>query len=366
MENTQQCLTTNNRPRGGVCEDIYTTDILCLKKINNVFLIINLNFKAMRKSTLLKVAGTFAAVMFSFGVMAQTYPATINHTGDETDYVEATTVTYQTVGYGLKLYAAPDPIYSPSYDGTGAIGNGLNTSSQWRWVYGVNFATGTLVKDWANQNWVEIPAATIATPGDITFWAAERFGTAGCADGTGQSHVVTVLPAPDGTMVGANTAAAWTVMTADREFYRCGEGHTDDFTFTFSEAGTPYAVYAAQITVTATGYDAGGAVAVAEHDVTAAYGLNVDPTTFTVASFVAAPAFTTPAMQFENDGTNDVRTKYVYTLSGVSSRVLTLSQKRAGVAEAYVAPTVAQTVTYWLNLPPVTGPIYHIPNDYAY
>ncbi len=72
MENTQQCLTTNNRPRGGVCEDIYTTDILCLKKINNVFLIINLNFKAMRKSTLLKMAFASAAMFVFVGASAQT------------------------------------------------------------------------------------------------------------------------------------------------------------------------------------------------------------------------------------------------------------------------------------------------------
>jgi len=327
----------------------------------------------MKKSTLLKMALTLVGAFMFTGAMAQTYPTEINHTGDLGDYVQVGATTYQTTGYGLKLYAAPDPVFSPSYDGTGAAGTNINAASQWQWVYSAtSFAdgvtAGNIIKPWtAAENWVEIPAGQLPGAGNTRlFWVAERFGGAGCADATGQSHLVTVLPAPDGTMIGKNTSGAWTVMTADREFYQCGEGHTDDFTFTFTETGTPYAVFAAQITVTATGYDADGNEVVAPHDVTATYGLNDDPTTFTVASFVAAPTFTTPAMQFENDGTNDIRTKYVYTLSGVSSRILTLSQKRAGVAEAYVAPTSVQTVTYWLNLPPVTGPIYHIPNDFTF
>jgi len=318
----------------------------------------------MRKSTLLKLMGTCAAVMFSFGVMAQTYPATIN-----TNYVEATETSYQTTGLGLRLYAAPDPVYSPNYATTPTPAN-INALSEWRWVYGISFAdAGAIeVKPWtAAENYVDITAAQLPAAGSTRlFWAAERFGGAGCADAVGQSHLVTVLPAPTAAMVATNVSTNWTEVTADREYYRCSDGWTDNLALTFTETGVPaaYDDYAYTITVTATGYDAGGAVVVGPTDVTATYGTSVAATD---ATFVNASAtYTTPAMTFLTFSGNNVRTQYVYTLATVASRISTLSHTRAGVANAFYNEAGADdVVTYWLNLPPVTGPIYHIPNTFA-
>lgn len=294
------------------------------------------------------------------GAMAQTYPSTIN-----TNYVEATETTYQTTGLGLTLYVAPDPVYSPGYDGDGTPA--YNASSQWQWVYGADFATGTIVKAWANDNFVALDAADLPAAGATrTFWVAERYAAAGCADATGQSHIVTVLPVPTAAMAGTNVSTLWTEITAGAEYYRCADGWTDNLSLTFTETGVPapYAKYAYTITVTVTGYDADGAVVVGPTDVTATYGKSVAATD---ASFVDATSTYTPlAMTFATSGGNNVRTKYVYTLATVASRISTLSHSRAGVANAFYNEAGANdVVTYWLNLPPVTGPIYHIPNNFA-
>lgn len=330
----------------------------------------------MRKSTLLKLAGTFAAVMFSFGVMAQSYPATIN-----TNYVEATETSYQTTGLGLRLYAAPDPVYSPNYATTPTPAN-INALSEWRWVYGVSFADAgaTQIKPWtAAQNYVDIAAGQLPVSGTRLFWAAERFGAAGCADVIGKSHLVTVIAAPDATMVGANTGTLWTQLVAGREYSRCDAAEVDNLNIAFTEAATGYEGYAYNVTVTAIRYNIDGqpvdnlgaviADPAGATDVTGTLGLATvaDITTIASTDFVATPQ--TPAFgaltYLQVAGAN-VRTKYVFTLSGIASRISSLSHLRASIANAYYTPTVAQTVTYWLNLPPVTGPIYHIPNNYAF
>lgn len=318
----------------------------------------------MRKSTLLKVAGTLAAVMFSFGVMAQSYPAQINHAGDVGNYtnVPAETILH-TTGLGLKLYVAPDPIYSPSYTGTSAAD--LNANSEWRWVFGADYATGTQIKNFANENWVELTAGDIPAVGTSrTFWVLERFGALGCVDPlSATSKILTTTGEPDATMVGANTGAVWTPMTAGLEFYRCGDGHTDNLTLTFSETSSTVNEYAYSITATTTGYDIDGNIIVATAPA-AGHAITVAPA---IGTFVASPATAViPAMTFVQDGGNNVRTRYQFTLSEVGSRISALSHFRAGIANALYAPTAPQVVTYWLNLPPVTGPIYHIPNNYTF
>ena len=337
----------------------------------------------MRTKNLLKLAFTMMAMFVITGAMAQTYPTPLNHTEDTYDYTVVDETIYQTTGYGLTLYVAPDPAYSPDYDGTGARGTDLNATSQWRWVYDAaaydDGGTETEVKTWANENWVTIAAGGLPAAGNSRiFFVLERFGAAGClpADATATQKTVAVLAAPDATMVGANTGSDWEVETADRVFYRCGEGYVDNLTLTFTEAGTPIPTYVWDITATVEGFDAndasvGAAVAagaqkivtvaditaVANGDFIATGGDNWNPEIPAVMNFLTHDF---------GAGAVNVRTKYVFTLNNIASRISAISQKRAGVATAYFAPTVAQTVTYWLNLPPVTGPIYHIPNNYAF
>jgi len=313
----------------------------------------------MKKTNLLKLAFTMVAMFMYLGMMAQTYPATIL-----TDYVQATETSYQTTGLGLTLYVAPDPVYSPSYDE--ATNTGMNGASEWQWVYGADFGTGTLLKAWTTgENYVVLAAGDLPAAGSTRlFWAAERFA-ATCADATGKSHLVTVIAEPTGLMEADNTSTNWTEVTAGTEYYRCGDGYVDDLNLTFTETGVPgtYDYYAYNITVTATGYDADGNVVVGPTDVTATYGTPISAAA-TDATFVDGPTTTVtiPAtMDFVQLAAVDVQTKYEFTLASVASRISTVSHQRAGVANAFYADT--DVVTYWLNLPPVTGPIYHIPNN---
>jgi len=61
-------------------------------------------------------------------------------------------------------------------------------------------------------------------------------------------------------------------------------------------------------------------------------------------------------------GLNPVRTKYVYTLGGITDNVSRKSDFLTGVTWY---EDVNQVYTIILNPAPVTGPIYHIPNDFG-
>jgi hypothetical protein len=306
----------------------------------------------MKKTKLLKIALTLVMAFVVGGVMAQTYPATI-----ETNYVDATETTYQTTGLGLYLYVAPDPAYSPTYDGDGTPA--YNAGSEWQWVTGASFAAGVVEKAWANENYVEILSTDLPAVGaSVVYWVAERFN-AGCADGTGQSQTITVLPEPTGAMVGANTSTNWNVLTAGTEFFQCTDGVTDDLNLTFTETGVPagYEDYAYTITVTSTTYDADDNVTAGPVAVPAlAQSVAATDATFVNASHSTA----TGTLNY----IGGEKTKYEFTLATVASRISTVSHLRAGVANAFYADT--DVVTYWLYLPPVTGPIYHIPNNHAF
>ena len=280
------------------------------------------------------------------------------------NYVEVTEATLQTVDLPLRIYAYPDPVYNPGYDGTGAAGTGLNANSQWRWVYGGAFTdpAGVQVKDWtAGENWVELLPASLPDAGQSrTFWVAERYDAV-CADGTGRSHEVHVIGAPTGTMTGANTGGTWDIIDAGIQFYLCGDGHQDDLSITFSELApggvTPANLYAYNITAERIQIDVNGDPVGVPAVVT---GVSVAATD---AAMQTSPAsWQIPAMTFMEVDAAPVRTMYTFTLASVASKTSTVSHIRAGMVNGFY-DVAGQTVSYILNLPPVTGPIYHIPNN---
>lgn len=292
--------------------------------------------------------GTCAAVMFSFGVMAQ-YPATIN-----TNYVEATAATLQTTGYGLTLYVAPDPIYSPGYDGDGTPA--YNSSSWWLWSLD-NFATAPLKE--AQENFVVIPSGSLAEVGSsITVSVLERMGAAAGCEGSIVTQTITTTGAPTADIAGTG-GGDWTSIGAGI-FTTCTAGSTDDIDVTFTESGVAGAdaLYTYGLTLTVTTYDAAGGVVSGPTTTT--------PVTADKDALVASPiTYTTPALTLVGGN----RTKYEYTLtaSSIGSQISGVSQYRANPAAAYSYYTGAATVlTYWVNLPPVTGPIYHIPNNFNF
>lgn len=329
-----------------------------------------LNFTIMKRSTLFKAAMSLVALLVSANLMAQTYPANIKHNEDPIQYSQAAETILQTTGLGLTLYVAPDPVYSPNYDGSGDRGTNLNPTSQWKWVYGTDFGTGNVVKDWANENWVVLTAGDLPTAGNSrTFWVMEQTSCI-AATTTAQSKTVQVVGEPDGTMLGANTGSKWSVLIADREFYTCDPStvNGDNFTLTFTETGNVTPLFKPQITVTRTAYDLNDNVVDGPADVTTTFGVDKDATTLVPSDFVATPTHSFSNLTYYNNAGTDYKTKYVFTLK-VASLVSTLSHLRQDgnkSSNLYYTPTATQTVTYWLYLPPKTGPIYHIPNSYNF
>ena len=328
--------------------------------------------KTINKKNLLKLAMTFMATFMFAAAMGQTYPTTILN-----DYRAVDEVIQQTTGVPLTLYVAPDPAYHPNYvneiDAEGNSGNiGLNATAQWRWVYGFSWNhltdggpdPASEVKAWTTgQNYVDISAANLPAVGATrTYWVKERVSSTGCEDnGAGQSKTILVTGEPDGTMDGANTGTAWEV-NGDGDFVTCGTGVIDNLNINFTEQGATADLYAYNLTATRTAYDANGVVISGQENV-ASFDMSIEATGDTFVASGTSPE--TPSMVYYNDGTTNFRTKYVFTLEEVASHTSTLSHLRADIANAFYPVSTAQTVTYILNIPPATGPIYHIPNNFS-
>ncbi len=327
----------------------------------------------MTKKSVLKLAMTIMAAFMFTAVSGQDHPATINHTDDVGDYSVGTT-TYQTIGFDFKLYVAPDPVFSPNYQGTGDAGTNLNSGSQWQWVFGPSWDAGVteedIAKSWANENWVMITPPEAGTT--INYWVKERFGAAGCEDdGTGSSHSVIGVALPTAAIAGRGTD--WTELTPDFEFSICGTPINDIIDIVFTETGNDvveYQKYTYGIRVLRTVYDGNDNVlldaennAVEENnDVTATFGKVADPDILT-SGLSQEFEIPSPLTIVAHEG-RDYVTEYVFSITSESiySQISQVSQTRADAASTGYDGAVA-TVTYKIYPQPATGPIYHIPND---
>ena len=308
--------------------------------------------KTITKKNVLKLAAAAFVFLFAANVVnAQTYPATI-----EGVYSVEDEIIYQTVGYGLTLYVAPDPFYSPDYDGSNPVG--INPASLWRWVYGGSWNAGEEIKGWANQNFVELASEDLPEIGvPMIFWVKESFGAAGCADGgDGESKEIMVVGTPEITeFEGANTGD-WE--GEDDNFTFCGP-NTATLLVTIDEPSVPESLreYSYEISVVRRYFDGAD--------------WNEDNSYDNDISIIGRQGFDhsviTTLLGYYNDGDDDFSTEYLFTLAenSLTSKISTVSAYRANpIADApsYIVPV--NTIRYVVALPPTTGPIYHIPNDF--
>lgn len=321
----------------------------------------------MRTKNLLKLAFTMLAMIVMTGAMAQV--TEINHDDDAatgTNYVEATAATYQTEGFNLRLYALPDPVYNTSYDGTGNAGDGLGTNSRWTWVYGADYASGTLQKAAANENWVDLDATTDfpAAGASRVFWVLETNTAFGCA-GTATSHELFVVGTPNANIAGRGNDGTntWDVQAAGTAFRRCDNGTPigDIIDITFTENGAPAAAqnYTIGIYASQQALDQNLNPTGVVNDVTSTYGKSATP-----AALAAnlAQTHTVPALPLIAANTPTIYT-FSITANSIYSTISKTSQLRAGVAEAGFSGAVT-TITYTILPVPTTGPIFHIPNAF--
>jgi len=264
--------------------------------------------------------------------------------------------SYQTVGKDFKLIALPDPVYSPSYV---AADNGpLGPTSQWTWTYAG--LTGTPLTTVASDT--NLIAFTNPAIGVYPINVVESNTLGGCAGG---SILLTV------NVVAAPTA----VVTTGNPDQACGDQPSANVVVTFTE----------NVPNTMAGYAFGINEIVEEinpSDVvlnvyTASHSLYNFLTTAKAKTGTAGFAAATPSFTFTFPTANLVvrnnhRTRYTYTLVNASDVatagvVSAISQKSdfGGSVTSY-AFGAKTTYVAIVNPAPITGPIYHISNTYAY
>lgn len=310
----------------------------------------------MRKQNLLKLAFAFMAVFVFAGAFAQ---------GDATHYglitvdpVTANT-SYVTQGATIPLFVQPDLVYHPTWT---AFSN--NLTSGFTWVF--TAPAGITLNQPNNLNYVEITGDDIGTHAvNVYELAPVAFG--GCHD-AGQNFDIIVTGKPTATISGSNTAANdWTETTANHEYFACGNKVAETITVGITEQDVPAALqtYAYSVEKLVENIDINdNATEVSRTNI-------IDHTIETKGN---TGNITTGDLTVQNSK----RTRYTFTLasatdapatftdgivSAVSHKSDYLTLAGGGIVTGYPF-TGTLTVVYIVNPAPVTGPIYHIPNNF--
>jgi hypothetical protein len=303
-------------------------------------------------------------------------------------YSQAVTTTYQTIGKDFRLYVAPDPIYSPGYNGAGTTAT-ISPNSTWTWTYAtLTGVPATTVPSAAQTNWVEFTGSATTTA-VIPVSVVENNSLSGCASSTPVVQNVQFVNTPDATVSVPALSAYWTNTATvgqtitSRACVSAITG-TETVRATITEDAnipTAFRAYSFKIVQTIqnltsdlSGTD-GAAASIDLVDYTLAAklgGSGVVPGThsWTVATgFYTFPTATLAV-------TNGKPTRYTYSIqpsgtaigivSAISQKSDALENLGGTVANGY-AYGLAGVVNYaFIVLPsPVTGPIYHISNSFA-
>ena len=311
----------------------------------------------MKKSTFLKVALVAVAMFMFTGANAQNPPALPYDVYDanvlaptNVDYVTLRTGGTTTMGY----YALPDPVYH-------AAGS-ITALFVWNWTIA---PVMTITKPGA-ANYVEIAyTATGNYVVNVTEQAPAAYG--GCVDLTPTVMNVTVIAPPAAVITTPDPAQA------------CGNQAAAAVAMTFTEA-VPAALagYAFSITEEVDRIDDMGALIanVSTNTTFVTYTTAAKLNTTNDLTGAASPygfTFNTSALDVHVSGN---RTRYTYTLrkatdapgAAAHGLISAISEKSDYIAATVLTYPFVGKSTYVaiVNPTPVTGPIYHIPNTYAY
>jgi hypothetical protein len=311
--------------------------------------------------TLLAANGTFAQIL--------------------TNYRNWNETSYQTINKDFRLYVRPDMVYSPAYDSVTNTGQSID--AQWTWTYLAGL-TGSSATGVATAN--NFITFTPTVVGSYTVGVAESNTVSTCVDATPNTIIVNVINPPTGTS-SINPGGAWAAITPNQSYQICGsQGAGQTVTVAFNEA-VPNNIgsYSFQVTLQTELLDGANAV------VGGPYAENVVQD-FPLATKVkpsnlgglTAAAFTTvtPAFTYSFTSVNlDVatlagvgyRTRYTYRVersTGAANAntdfVSNITQKSDLLGALTYNAFTNSLVSFIVNPAPVTGPIYHILNSYAY
>ena len=318
--------------------------------------------KTMKTKNIFKLLATMAVLLFTVNVVSAQIGADYVQydsaavTSDSIDYL-----TLKTGGTTMGYYALPDPIYHPNYN----VGGGWVLSPLFIWNWSFYLQPAGVAPSSAkpgDANYVEITYRELGSYRlDVLEQASAAFGGCTSADTT---RIYVELIAPP------------TAQFADLlgEAAACGNIGVESLTVEITEnVPAALASYAFRVSQLVETIDAGG-TQIAEISNTAdfvdhALASKVSPggvsPDFTVA-------FNTSDMQVH---ASNERTRYTYTLtsaagvtgSGVVSAISHKSDYLVALGAVNAGGFGGRTsVVFILNPAPVTGPIYHIPNNFRF
>lgn len=307
----------------------------------------------MKKSTFLKVALVAVAMLMFAGANAQVANA---------DYQNVAEDIYQTAGKTFRVYVEPDAVYNPAYV---APGWALDAAARWTWTYPA--ALSTLPASAApasgsaqNQNWVEFTNPQVGGPHVLTVVESTTVGI-GCVDADAETRNIRIVAAPTATITTAAPAQA------------CGDQAAAAVAMTFTEnvplALASYAFAVNELVENIDPSDVPIGAALVDNDAFLDFPTTGKLNAFTTGASPFGYTFNTTVLTVQNN----LRTRYTYTLInasdvvgvGVVSAISEKSDYVGGTVLAH-AFTGTTTISYIVNPTPVTGPIFHIPNNFAY
>jgi hypothetical protein len=313
----------------------------------------------MRKITILRTVLSVAFAMLAFAAYGQ-IPS--DYEEYDTTVAAPNRVEYVTVNKTIRYIALPDPVFHPNFTDDGSL------TVDFIWDWGVlSGAPGvpTIAEAAGAAN-----IATISFPvaGNYTITVREQSPAAfGGCPGTLNKMYVTALAAPTAQFTTAN------ILTG-----LCGDQAPNAINIAITEnVPNALAAFSFRVSETVDNIDASGTLLsnVSSNAAFVDFGLAAKAKTGTVGFTAATPDFdydfNTPDLTVQNN----LRTRYTYTLTsaagvtgnGIVSAISHKSDYHNSPASvtgyAWGAKT---TVVFIVNPAPVTGPIYHIPNNFAY
>jgi hypothetical protein len=321
----------------------------------------------MKKSNFFKtVLGVAAAMLISSGVFGQV--ANPNYTQYDADRLAPANIDYVTLRTGgsttMGYYALPDPVYHPNYNALGTWA--LTAGFTWAWTLpgGVTNVT----PGGQPANYVEL-RFTAAGPYAVTVAETAPAAFGGCVDPTPTLMNVTVVAPPVATIVTADPAQA------------CGDQAAMAVAMSFTEAvPSTLAGYAFAVRELVENIDAADAVIggpVSNNNAFVDYPMSgkLKAPALTGAVSPYGFSFNTSALTVQNG----LRTRYTYTAlkatdapaAAAAGVVSAISQKsdyvaHAGGADYLTYAFTDASIVIVVNPAPATGPIYYIPNNFAY
>lgn len=317
----------------------------------------------MKKSTFLKLALMFIAMLMFTGTYAQDDQATKGDVHD-VNLVTGTPLNRDTVtvGFQTKYVALPDPFYHASYVTPAWT---LTAGFTWAWTFFAADGTTplTVTTDYttaagakANETLV-----TWVTTGNRVLKVAETSpaGFGGCADASPSTQNVAVVPEPIRVSFPYFNTTLGLASTQTYAF--CG----DQLGLNMTVNLTGYPHFEMEWTLTRqeidfSGVGVGGVTTVVNNTGASAQVLGTN--NFTTVS--TAATFTFDALR---DLTLQAgkRTKYIYTMKGVNDLYSRKSDYVAGTTSWFPLTPADQIFNIIINPAPATGPIYHVPNNWG-